>query len=630
MSTLKHEADQVEKAPLIVRVLQTPVGQLLRGRITGRVARPTDTPSELIQLPQPLDDLVKDIVKRTRLWRREKREVARELNTHFQDGLEAGVSPEQLIQSFGDSINTAKLIRRAAKRNRPLWWRAQRRAKQSVVGLVMILAAIYLYALILFWLGRPSPKHDYLADLNAVPASVSEEQRAWPVYRQALVSLGREPELPATIWPEQGDEKWRAWPEYLTAHQDDLQLVREAASRRNLGFVVATAIDPADVPLWPDMRGHPGEGLFVVLLPYLNELRRMSRVLHADAMQAAADGDWETFVADNTAIIGLADHAREHPVLIGDLVSFAILAIAFDDLNEVLHKQPQILTDGHLRDLAHRIASFAGGGVLRTRLEGERMFFRDFVQRAYTDNGRGDGRFTSAGTALFESYQITDQLLGHNFQPAAPLITLLAASRKDVMAEHDRIMDAMEANAAKPLWQWKDLADGTIERYMSSPWLRMRYAPIAFLTPAVSKAMFYGELASQRRDAILVVIALELHRRRYGAWPTSLTELAPALLPQVPIDRFDGQLIRYRLTDGKPLIYSVGTDRDDDGGEPPRDAAGNPNNDRAKLFGAYATYEVSAGQRDPSDGDWVLWPPVPPPPPSPPGPVSHMGFPSQD
>jgi hypothetical protein len=65
----------------------------------------------------------------------------------------------------------------------------------------------------------------------------------------------------------------------------------------------------------------------------------------------------------------------------------------------------------------------------------------------------------------------------------------------------------------------------------------------------------------------VVMLALERHRLRHGDWPKSLTDLVPELLPTVPLDPFDGRPLRYRrLADGV-VVYSVGADGTDDGGE---------------------------------------------------------------
>ena len=60
-------------------------------------------------------------------------------------------------------------------------------------------------------------------------------------------------------------------------------------------------------------------------------------------------------------------------------------------------------------------------------------------------------------------------------------------------------------------------------------------------------------------------VALRILRRETGAYPASLDEVvAKGLLPEVPVDFFDGQPLRYSAE--KRLLWSVGEDCADDGG----------------------------------------------------------------
>jgi hypothetical protein len=81
---------------------------LRRELLPGRLAR---TPADRIgaarridgaPLPEPARDLVRRVVRRTKLWPRERAEVADELIAHFADGLADGATAENLITSFGD------------------------------------------------------------------------------------------------------------------------------------------------------------------------------------------------------------------------------------------------------------------------------------------------------------------------------------------------------------------------------------------------------------------------------------------------------------------------------------------------------------------------------------------------
>lgn len=72
--------------------------------------------------------------------------------------------------------------------------------------------------------------------------------------------------------------------------------------------------------------------------------------------------------------------------------------------------------------------------------------------------------------------------------------------------------------------------------------------------------------------------------------------MTPALLREVPLDQFTGKPLLYKVVDGRPVVYSVGADLDDDGGQPPGPG--------------YAPMSVAGSDDEqPPDGDWILWPP---------------------
>jgi hypothetical protein len=70
-----------------------------------------------------------------------------------------------------------------------------------------------------------------------------------------------------------------------------------------------------------------------------------------------------------------------------------------------------------------------------------------------------------------------------------------------------------------------------------------------------------------RRRLLVAAIALERYRLRRGTYPESLDSLVPELLSSPPLDFIDGNPLRYRRTeDGHFLLYSIGVDCTDDGG----------------------------------------------------------------
>jgi hypothetical protein len=75
----------------------------------------------------------------------------------------------------------------------------------------------------------------------------------------------------------------------------------------------------------------------------------------------------------------------------------------------------------------------------------------------------------------------------------------------------------------------------------------------------------YRDLAGHRMAALQLALRLYAHDHE-GRFPAELTALVPAYLPAVPLDPMTtGQMLRYR-SGSDPIIYSVGKDGVDDGG----------------------------------------------------------------
>jgi hypothetical protein len=87
--------------------------------------------------------------------------------------------------------------------------------------------------------------------------------------------------------------------------------------------------------------------------------------------------------------------------------------------------------------------------------------------------------------------------------------------------------------------------------------------PTASIPASAGRTCWRGGQLS-RTTAIL---AAERFRRYAGRWPEALTELVPTYLAAVPADPFDLEPLRYRRPDDGVVIYSVGPDSLDSGGE---------------------------------------------------------------
>ncbi len=70
------------------------------------------------------------------------------------------------------------------------------------------------------------------------------------------------------------------------------------------------------------------------------------------------------------------------------------------------------------------------------------------------------------------------------------------------------------------------------------------------------------------RQLVATAIALHRHKLRHGRFPETLSALVPEFMKSEPRDFMDGQPLRYRLLpDGQFLLWSIGDDLVDDGGD---------------------------------------------------------------
>ncbi len=611
----------------LVRAYHTPVQDALRGHLSARL----DVRREIAAaaLPLPLPGLVYTVVRRSRLWRREQHDVARELIAHFADGLAAGTSGDKLAADFGSPEQAARLIRRAKLRSRPLWWRSARAATRLFLAAFVAGLLTYSAMAARFYWGRPIIAHNYWHEINAARRT-SNDQRAWPLYREALIKLGKTEILPEWLDDGPSGKHWDEAMAALARHRESLELMREGAKRPHFGWLLGDPADHAATAaghqewMFTQQSADDNEDLISALLQGPQEIRRVSRLLAADARRAAIAGQGATVLEDVTAILSLSEQQfAPAATLVEQLIGIAIFGQATEAVGRTLADYPAALTDEQLQHLAHRIAAYRGG-TLSLDFTSERMIFDDLLQRAYTDDGNGDGRITrdglrlladsgGGGSALFSSSVARDPKAAWAVLVASPGVAALVGSRRENRELYHRLMDEMIAAHQGPPWQWDRKAFDAYEARMCEMATKtsehLKYWLVANMLPALAARNSAGERSVQVRDAAEVAIALEIWRRRHGEWPRELAELVPDLLPAVPVDRTDGKPLRYVVRDGQALVYSIGADRDDDGGR----ASGIPDQSIPTWFGPETPADAMHQPSD-SDGDWILWPPRKEPP----------------
>jgi len=103
------------------------------------------------------------------------------------------------------------------------------------------------------------------------------------------------------------------------------------------------------------------------------------------------------------------------------------------------------------------------------------------------------------------------------------------------------------------------------------------------LYPRVGRAAVIARRAAMWRELVRVAVALALHKADRGHYPAKLASLQPGFLKTLPPDRFGDGLPRYERTKNGYLLWSVGLNGEDDGGQHYRDEGGDPEDDDLVL-----------------------------------------------
>jgi hypothetical protein len=463
-----------------------------------------------------------------------------------------------------------------------------------MVTLIAVLVAAYVFLYGRALIDTPSIKRNYLAEWNAATLAIPAADRAAPLYAKANRAIGSAPGLKDGVrFMVERDPNERGFvvsKAFLEANPQLVPLILEATRKARMGLVLSDA-DPSQE--W-SMLGNDGAGtphpqvatqnpvLMGVLLPHLGAIRQMARMVSQDAAIAVQAGDTARVIEDWSALSRMARHSAEDGTLIGQLVGVALLDMWFKDVIGVMQAKPDLFDESQLRALAHHISAAslrARPGDFKLSFAREQDMLDDFVQRTFTDDGRGGGRLAPRGLVdLGTSFmpELTDGPAvimrnnrgGLSVGPAAPLAVVWSAGRRETVDAYRELLGAYEAQRAIPIWDRAALSplNAATGKYDLGTGAS-RFFVLQALWPSFGRMIAVERELVQRRDVALVSVALVAYRASRGVWPSLLEELVPTFLPSVPVDGFDGKPLKYGLVDGRPLLYSIGVDAEDNQGK---------------------------------------------------------------
>jgi hypothetical protein len=314
---------------------------------------------------------------------------------------------------------------------------------------------------------------------------------------------------------------------------------------------------------------------------HLASMKRASQKLTAAIELDLHDGDTGAAATNLQTMLALVQRDWRDEILIGHLVRIAILAVAVAPTWEFL--QATNATDSQLASVQNAWQQF---NILK---DGENTFALELIwlsREIEKYRGSHEGFQGLAGSAKSMSASLSGGSAGWDELTEAPRYAvaevlwrsswsytqeLLALQRTETILEALRAMQTNRTEFYKA--DYDQMSARLISlggTNLSGPVLRALKIPD--FQDLVGRNM--GNIvrrtlsAETERRVVVTAIALKRFQLKHGQFPRTLAELTPDYLPSVPIDPFAGKPLKYHLNDdGSFLLYSVGEDGTDDGGD---------------------------------------------------------------
>ncbi len=327
---------------------------------------------------------------------------------------------------------------------------------------------------------------------------------------------------------------------------------------------------------------------FEILLPHLAQLKGVAQILAAAALVDLREGRLSGAHDNLLALLAVADIMRDERLVIDQLVRQAIVAFAIGATWDLL--QTPGWTDAQLADLQHAWESVSCLEPMRQALAMERAMADAAVERGVLIDRRrlrflidafasaGAASASSGETGWFGDWRTAFAQFARDTATARARILLpvwlFSWAAQDQLRRDREVQRWLDGcTAAAQSRNGRGLValpgDGGAPREGLAKWydnLRFRLSDTTL--PPLERSASVTMRAEALRTLTVTAIALQRFHLAHDSWPANLAELVPAYLARLPADYYDGRPLRYRRQpDGTFLLYSVGADGEDNGGD---------------------------------------------------------------
>jgi len=590
---------------------------------------------DLRHLPRCAGEYIKLVIKKMRYREQVRADVLAELASDFEEELKEYTGDEQkqqiarqLIDEFGDVKLLAALLRRGKKRCRPLWRTVVARTFQ-VIGVLIL---CFIFYIVWFLTGKPVITTNYVAEFNKIVRPPADESlNAAPLYNKA-VDLREEMSDDFLLFFAKNhqavvNEKDQGRAKELAGKIDELfsnsnrlnlqkerQNIQDEVSGVLLRFMgkkyneltvgqrriadrwlqehnnaLELIIEGSRRPYY--WREYETETAMIgVLLPDISDFRRLAFNLRLRAWFRAEQGRYQDAFDDVKSCYRFGQHLKGDKVLIEQLVGIGIEALSVQTIRDILGEYE--IDSTVLADLQDSFEQIVAGENFVPSLKAEKLNVYDEIQRCFTEDRFGGGHlYLSRINSLKSFYQNdvmdVETIFSPQQWPRAVRVLFAHPDKEKTRETADCFYDFWTKYYLKTPCQIKadriDAEKEALEIIEDNVFLQILAPPLARV----------NQIAYRNKTdvhATIAALAILRYSKDKGSYPEDLEQLISAgYLKQLPMDSFSDKPLVYRKTDDDFILYSVGPNFTDEGGEYSRDSKGRIQNWR-------------------DNGDAVFWP----------------------
>jgi len=421
-------------------------------------------------------------------------------------------------------------------------WRGLRKFGRAMVYVLPALVLIHLIAVVVTGrqlqgdIERLTKAGIILPAKDLIPKLPPGADNAADVYEQAWRALRMSREDDAALFEQwvKHDAEWLALARRAVAANPEYYRLLDRASR------MPHCVFPVD---W--------EAGVSASFAHFSQMRQAARMLVLRAHVQAADGGIDQALGSVDTLFRVAEQAKTDPVIIADLVSYAIQGIGIRALGEALPRgapSPGACTSLYDQlDKSDNVAS-----SLHT-IKGEIVLFGmdvfDWVRSgrvSLTSLMHGEGQVSLGGRP-----RLWGRLRTWLLRP------MLNADERVYLSCMEREVRAFEL----PWPESRKVTDG-VSRSLDTR--TPIYAIVTRLVmPVYRRVVWSRDRATAGVGTAQIALALKAYRSDHATYPPSLAELGAAGW-KLPLDPFGGKLYRYRRKGSGFVVWSLGPDMDDD------------------------------------------------------------------